>query len=536
VTSVIRNSSTLYSQLLNTGLQQKDNPLYQVIYSLIKNLVSIEVENTLTTEVISGLVFTPGSVPYAGVDGKLTQDNANFFWDYGNKRLGIGTNGPSYSLHIVGDTNALADTALRVENTNIGATAYSVLDLVAGSSGLRMYVPSQSVTEQAAWIGTTASKPLALATNSVIKWRVLSSGHIVAEIDNTYDIGAAAATRPRTGYFGTSLVSPIIAGGTAAGDFLKVYGTLDVAGNVEPIRFFTNTNTVTGVASIFSNGVLCLAGVSVTPIATSLGSGGTFVSSIHNTASGGFQAASNSIISGTDIGYIDFGTFGTPAGEKRVAGIHGFLTASAAATPTGEMRFYTTLAGTIAEQLAITSAGKLRFNSTRIGVYSPADSQITFEANNASTGFGLQSGTADVMIVANQAQNAYGTVDALQYKISGTIALVAASLTFPSRTKIAASADGFLEISNNAASSGFGIQTGTADTMIVANKAQNAYGDVKCKDLYVEQAVFLIRTGVSWADHSAGSGGTLTNAPAAGNPTRWIAIDDNGTTRYIPAW
>jgi hypothetical protein len=35
----------------------------------------------------------------------------------------------------------------------------------------------------------------------------------------------------------------------------------------------------------------------------------------------------------------------------------------------------------------------------------------------------------------------------------------------------------------------------------------------------------------------AGSGaGTLTNAPAAGNPTKWIKINDGGTTRYIPAW
>jgi hypothetical protein len=32
------------------------------------------------------------------------------------------------------------------------------------------------------------------------------------------------------------------------------------------------------------------------------------------------------------------------------------------------------------------------------------------------------------------------------------------------------------------------------------------------------------------------SAGTLTNAPAAGNPTKWIPISDNGTTRYIPAW
>lgn len=30
--------------------------------------------------------------------------------------------------------------------------------------------------------------------------------------------------------------------------------------------------------------------------------------------------------------------------------------------------------------------------------------------------------------------------------------------------------------------------------------------------------------------------GTLTNAPVAGNPTKWVAINDNGTTRYIPTW
>lgn len=37
--------------------------------------------------------------------------------------------------------------------------------------------------------------------------------------------------------------------------------------------------------------------------------------------------------------------------------------------------------------------------------------------------------------------------------------------------------------------------------------------------------------------NGAGAGlGTLTNAPAAGNPTKWIPINDNGTTRYIPAW
>ncbi|WP_186111278.1 hypothetical protein [Burkholderia gladioli] len=29
---------------------------------------------------------------------------------------------------------------------------------------------------------------------------------------------------------------------------------------------------------------------------------------------------------------------------------------------------------------------------------------------------------------------------------------------------------------------------------------------------------------------------TLTNAPVAGNPTKWIPFNDNGTLRYVPAW
>ena len=30
--------------------------------------------------------------------------------------------------------------------------------------------------------------------------------------------------------------------------------------------------------------------------------------------------------------------------------------------------------------------------------------------------------------------------------------------------------------------------------------------------------------------------GTLNNAPAVGNPTKWLQINDNGTIRFIPAW
>lgn len=37
-------------------------------------------------------------------------------------------------------------------------------------------------------------------------------------------------------------------------------------------------------------------------------------------------------------------------------------------------------------------------------------------------------------------------------------------------------------------------------------------------------------------DATGSAAGTLTNAPTAGNPTKWITINDNGITRRIPTW
>lgn len=46
----------------------------------------------------------------------------------------------------------------------------------------------------------------------------------------------------------------------------------------------------------------------------------------------------------------------------------------------------------------------------------------------------------------------------------------------------------------------------------------------------------LHTTSAALSNGAGAAGGTLLNAPTAGNPTKWLAINDNGTTRYIPAW
>jgi hypothetical protein len=54
--------------------------------------------------------------------------------------------------------------------------------------------------------------------------------------------------------------------------------------------------------------------------------------------------------------------------------------------------------------------------------------------------------------------------------------------------------------------------------------------------LYTNSSAFMIRSKTAYNNGAGAGAGTLTNAPAAGNPTKWIPVDDNGTTRHIPAW
>lgn len=46
----------------------------------------------------------------------------------------------------------------------------------------------------------------------------------------------------------------------------------------------------------------------------------------------------------------------------------------------------------------------------------------------------------------------------------------------------------------------------------------------------------LLEATVSLTDGAGADVGTLLNAPVAGDPTKWISINDNGVTRLIPAW
>jgi hypothetical protein len=87
--------------------------------------------HSLTTEVTGILpaanggtgaaAFTAGSMVYVGAAGVYAQDNANFFWDPTNKRLGIGINVPLARIHLrntaIGATHLLIDSEMTSTTT-----------------------------------------------------------------------------------------------------------------------------------------------------------------------------------------------------------------------------------------------------------------------------------------------------------------------------------------------------------------------------------------------------------------------------------
>jgi hypothetical protein len=59
---------------------------------------------------------------------------------------------------------------------------------------------------------------------------------------------------------------------------------------------------------------------------------------------------------------------------------------------------------------------------------------------------------------------------------------------------------------------------------------------VDANGLSIRSPFYMLSSLAALTNSAGAQTGTLTNSPVAGNPTKWIPINDNGTTRYIPAW
>lgn len=93
----------------------------------VTRTVGISIGNTITSA-------TQGSVLFAGASGVLAQDNASFFWDDGNNRLGLGTTSPERLLEVQASLSGIGGNGLiRIHNTS--TTGFSAIEYERANVG-----------------------------------------------------------------------------------------------------------------------------------------------------------------------------------------------------------------------------------------------------------------------------------------------------------------------------------------------------------------------------------------------------------------
>lgn len=166
---------------------------------------------TFTGLTLSGL--TQGSVPFAGAGGVLSQDNANFFWDATNHRLGIGTAVPGSKIDVEGGPGVAFGI------TASGTTLGPAIQLTSSGSGGRQY---QIISTQASQGPGAGAFDIYDTTASLDRLTILPSGNIG---------------------IGNNKPSALLSIGTTAGS-LGVNNTFTDAANYEVARFDWNVPNV----------------------------------------------------------------------------------------------------------------------------------------------------------------------------------------------------------------------------------------------------------------------------------------------------
>lgn len=92
----------------------------------------------------ASLPVTAGTV-YFGDGSKITGDNANFFWDNSNKRLGISTSTPNSTLHVAGSLS-LSYKFVEDDNYQITSTDYT-LSVHNGENNWTIILPDASTCQ-----------------------------------------------------------------------------------------------------------------------------------------------------------------------------------------------------------------------------------------------------------------------------------------------------------------------------------------------------------------------------------------------------
>lgn len=245
---------------------------------------------------------------------------------------------------------------------------------------------------------TDGAGTLSFSTVDLSLYLPLAGGTLTGNLlftDNTLDIGASGATRPRTGYFGTSLI-------------------------ISSARNLITTST-NGLVTENSSAATVGVPVQISPRNLLSGRGWDTDDSVSRTVSFFTEVlpTSAATVGGTyKLGYID-------------------PVSSAISYPfsfPSDGSFTTQGSLTSSSSIAAAAASSI-FWTARSKIQSPADGQVNLNNNAVSAGVGFDVATDAILKVRTRAQTAYATIDALAYQVSG-VAGVSGTITAASTVTV----------------------------------------------------------------------------------------------------
>ena len=174
-----------------------------------------------------GFVFRPGNTGSGGI-GYLSGGNYGI-WAGTGAAIGFSTGAAlvgniQTALYTDGSgqlalrNGAGVPQAFRVYNTFLGTTAneWFEIDWKTSAGTVRLFTMhggtgvARNIDITAGgtlYFGSGTSSPIRMYSGGVERWNISATGHFIAAADNTYDIGASGANRPRNVYVGTNVIS-----------------------------------------------------------------------------------------------------------------------------------------------------------------------------------------------------------------------------------------------------------------------------------------------------------------------------------------